>query len=94
MGTGHYDFLCQKLGTINTDFIGIAGDVGQEADDQETWNIFWKDSSQFTDTTPIITAPGNHDDLTVEDNMYTKYFGYATDTKERFYSFNWSNTQL
>ncbi len=100
-GTGHWNTIAKAInGYGDTDFLGIAGDVAQTEDDQATWNFFWKHAAKVTDTIPIITVPGNHDDISNPESLYFKYFGNTTYYPESanqwdtYYAFNWSHTQF
>jgi Calcineurin-like phosphoesterase/Purple acid Phosphatase, N-terminal domain len=93
-GTGHYDTLMEQLAKwSDTDFLAYAGDVGQEPDDQETWNFFWQQTAKISDHIPLVPAPGNHD-WEYSNDLYTKYFGVSSSPDGANYAFNWSNTQF
>ena len=92
-GTGHYDTITKTIEKWgDTSFVAYAGDVGQEPDDQETWNFFFEQTSRFSDRIPLVPTPGNHDGDDIN-NLYTDYFTNTTNTG-RYYSFNWSTTQF
>jgi len=94
-GTGHFDTITKAIDEyVDTEFLGIAGDVGQTEDDQDTWNFFWKHANKVSDTLPIITVPGNHDDPDNNESLYLKYFGNTTNQMDCYYAFNWSNVQF
>ena len=94
-GTGHYHRIAAALGrdSFDSDFLVIAGDVGQESDDQNTWNLFFKETARYSDKIPIVPVTGNHDD-NVPESMFAKYFGVATSPDKFYYSFNYSNVQF
>src|SRR6056297_796535 len=42
-GTGHWNTIARSIVQFeDSAFLSIAGDVGQEEEDQDTWNFFWK----------------------------------------------------
>ncbi|MHA1453681.1 MAG: metallophosphoesterase, partial [Promethearchaeota archaeon] len=92
-GIGHYEMVASAISKIHeTDFVLDAGDIVQLADDQKSWDYFFKVSEKYTDRFPLITVPGNHDGDDVN-SLYTTYFTQSH-PNGRYYSFNWSNTQF
>ena len=85
-GVGFYDTLgkaIKKMG--DTDFLVNAGDLTETADNQNLWNMY---------RIPLVPTPGNHDDIDNPDSKYLKYFGTTENSRDVYYSFNWSNTQF
>ena len=92
-GIGHYEMVASAISKIqDTDFVLDAGDIVQLADDQKSWDYFFKVSEKYTNKFPLITVPGNHDGDDVN-SLYTTYFTQSH-PNGRYYSFNWSNTQF
>lgn len=101
MGIGHYDQICKGIAKLSLDpdrmvpsFVGYAGDVCQEPDDQATWNLFFKESAQFTNHIPLSSTPGNHDDVDFPNALYNQYFTSAMPPTGASHAFNWSTTQF
>ena len=101
-GTGHYNLVANAINKAgDTSFVAYAGDVGQEPDDQDTWNFFMEGTSQFSNRIPIVPGLGNHDGDGGKDTLYAKYFNYSQYIEDPsnqpykgYYSFNWSKTQF
>lgn len=99
MGTGHFNVIASAIGSQqhgDAAFLMNAGDLGQEYDNQATWNLFMRENSKFTNKIPLVPCLGNHD-ISREDeggcaNLYTKYFNMSRENCDGYYAFNWSNT--
>jgi hypothetical protein len=92
-GVGHYETICDALAQIDdAKFVGYAGDISQEPDDQATWNRFFQQSSKFSHKMPLIPCPGNHDNTDHPGNLYFEYFTIASPPNNSYYSFAWGST--
>ncbi|MHA1339128.1 MAG: metallophosphoesterase [Promethearchaeota archaeon] len=102
MGTGHYDRIATAIADPkhgDTSFVMFAGDMGQEPDDQYTWNFFMHQTEKYSDHLPIVPCMGNHDkDESSTNTLYHKYFNISlynassTIPAKNYYAFNWSKT--
>lgn len=100
-GTGHYDTIASSIGSSkhgDAAFVAYAGDMGQEPDNQNTWNFFMKHTAKFSNHIPIVPGNGNHDrDGHSGNTMYNKYFNISMympaspDPVKNYYAFNYSN---
>jgi hypothetical protein len=103
-GTGHYDTIASSIGDErhgDAAFVAFAGDMGQEPDDQQTWNFFMEQTAKFSNHIPIAPNNGNHDrNAHSNDTEYNKYFNVSQyiptspDPVKNYYAFNYSNTLM
>lgn len=101
MGTGHYDLISDAIGSKrhgDASFLINAGDLGQEYDNQATWNLFMRAGERFTGRIPMVPCLGNHDISRTGEggcaNLYTKYYNMSRGGCGGYYAFNWSNTMF
>jgi hypothetical protein len=93
-GTGHYNTIAEAIARLpGTSFVSVAGDFGQEDEQETTWNLAMEYTTRFAGRFPLAPAGGNHDGECCN-NLYTKYFGLTTAPHKNAYSFNWSNCQF
>ena len=93
-GVGYYNNVAAAI-SKNSDaaFVINAGDLVQVAEDQQLWNLFFKESL-FMDHIPIVPCPGNHDDIDRSDSKYVKYFGTTENDRDVYYAFDWGSARF
>ncbi|MHA1371598.1 MAG: metallophosphoesterase [Promethearchaeota archaeon] len=100
-GTGHYKTISEIIAREEgLSFISCVGDIVQEGDQQEDWNLWFAESRPWMNDTPFVPVIGNHDYDNNNPNAsyYTKYFGFSYSEGSHaghfYYAFNWSNVQF
>ncbi len=93
-GMGFYNTLASAINKLpDTAFVLNVGDLTQTADDQNLWNLFFREST-FLDRFPLVPCPGNHDDIDKTGSKYIKYFGVTENNRDVCYAFDWGNARF
>ncbi|MHA2000267.1 MAG: metallophosphoesterase [Promethearchaeota archaeon] len=100
-GIGHYESIVNQIkNDEDLAFVSCVGDIVQEGEVQDDWNLFLRQSHPWAKHTPFVPVIGNHDydEAHPERSYYTQYFGYSYQSgpysHNFYYTFNWSNVQF
>lgn len=92
--------LVSKAMTHNPDFALLAGDLVQERDSLDNWNLFVSSASDNFSQTPMLSATGNHE-TNPENGIPERLIKYLSlpangpeGFDERFYSYDYGNMHI